>query len=95
MQDLNNTNEEPLVMETETTQRTAIQVLTQAAAGAAGGLLAGIAIMSIYRWLWHVEISLNNIMLLSIGFSIYCGVLSAWLGKRFWNLLGSFISYIS
>ncbi|NEQ16990.1 MAG: hypothetical protein F6K44_25825 [Moorea sp. SIO3E2] len=82
-------------METETIQRTTRQVLTQAAAGAAAGLLAGIAIMSIYRWLWHVEISLNTIMLLSIGFSIYCGVLSAWLGKRFWNLFGTFISSIS
>ncbi|NEO21621.1 MAG: hypothetical protein F6J94_13955 [Moorea sp. SIO1F2] len=82
-------------METETTQPTARQVLTQAAAGAAAGLLVGIAIMSIYRWLWHVEISLNTIMLLSIGFSIYCGVLSAWLGKRFWNLLGTFLSHIS
>jgi len=38
-------------METETTQRTARQVLTQTAAGAAAGLLAGIAIMSIYRWI--------------------------------------------
>lgn len=82
-------------MEIETTQHTTKQVLTQAAAGAAIGLLTGIAIIFLYRWFWHVEVSLKTTMLLSIGFSIYCGVLSAWLGKRFWKLLGTFLSMVA
>ena len=87
--------EEGLFMETETTKRTVGQVLTQAAAGAAGGLLTGIVLLAIYRWLWHVEISSEDWLFLSLGFSLYCGVLATWFGKRFWNLLMTFLGGIS
>ncbi|MEM9267303.1 MAG: hypothetical protein AAGA46_17435 [Cyanobacteria bacterium P01_F01_bin.13] len=73
-------------MEIET--RATRQVLNQAAAGAAVGLLAGIAIISIYQWIWPVEISLKTMMVLGVGFFIFCGGLSAWQKQRFWPLLG-------
>ena len=81
--------------ETASIQRTARQVTTQALVGATVGLFLGVSIIYIYRWFWNVEISTEKIMFLSIGFCIYCGVLSAWLGKRFWDLLGALLNHFS
>ncbi|MEM7061873.1 MAG: hypothetical protein AAF572_01765 [Cyanobacteria bacterium P01_B01_bin.77] len=78
----------------ETTQRTTIQLLIQAATGAAVGLLAGIAIIFLYQWIWHVEISLKTIMVLSVGLFVFCGGLSVWQKQRFWPLLGISLLYI-
>ncbi|NEQ86918.1 MAG: hypothetical protein F6K26_44820 [Moorea sp. SIO2I5] len=81
-------------MEAETTQRTPRQILIQASVGAAAALPAGMVIISIYRCFWHTEIPMETLLFLSLGFSIYCGVLSARLGQRFWYLLGISLVYI-
>ena len=84
-----------LEAETVPRQRTTRQVITQALVGALVGLVVGVSIIYIYRWFWNVEISTEKIMFLSIGFCIYCGVLSAWLGKRFWDLFGALLNHFS
>ncbi|MGD2181916.1 hypothetical protein [Lusitaniella coriacea] len=88
---IENTSEDATIAE----PRTVMTIITQTLGGAVAGLLVSICLIAIYRWIWNVDISLRDATFLSLGFCLYCGILSAWLGKRFWNLLGTFLEKIS
>ncbi|MDJ0702590.1 MAG: hypothetical protein QNJ46_04855 [Leptolyngbyaceae cyanobacterium MO_188.B28] len=75
--------------------RPVAEIFIQALIGAGVGLLMSALLIAIYRWVWHVEVSLKDAMLLSGGFCLYCGILSAWLVKRFWRLLVALLESLS
>ena len=78
--------------ELDKTQGKLFELIIRVLIGTFTGLILSVIFNVLNNEILQLDLSRIMLIRISIGFSVYCGILSAILGKNFWKFLEGFIN---